>query len=838
MRFSTPVRLILLFAALAFGYFVAVPLFRGQSPIRLGIDLVGGVIVSYRPDFSTRTEAYKSMTDQQLLAICRETLSRRLERKLKTIPDVVIRDDQRLVVSIPAVHDYQGVLDLVGRPHHLTLRLVSAIYEEPQSEVKTYGYGDLFYELQPAVFSGDMLDPSKTRVSPPDFSSLDKSQRYAGVTFAFLKPFNRQFEAFTARNIGSSLAILLDDSVAVVATIKTAIAAEAVLTGEYTQQEANDHRILLQSGTMPISLNVESMSTIGPTLGQEIVDRGTKAVLLAVILLFVVLMIAYIHRTWFLLAGVLSLLCLITLMVTGVAAFKVTIDLLGVAGFILGIGMGMDAFILVFEALEGTLRKHESPRIAQHCRGWVERVYSISGEGGMLLHSNLTAIVVLAALFHPDRLRSFAWDSFIGITASVLTIFVTRDVLANTYEFAPHIARSPLDALRGANLKIFGLRKVYGLATVIVLGLAVAILVGVNPAGLRLRLGSDFQPGTQIIASAPTPGNVERATQALRASNTGLTVASQSLGGARGGRYLLTISAPLLLEAESETEDLGGGAPVPGFGEAGGQSSRSDQPGQSTQSVAVTPLPGKLNPAEIVSTLRLNSVNVLSMNSIDSKVSLGSFLKSIRILLVAFGLMALYFFALQGPIEALFAGGSTVSYLPAGAATWVSAGIILALVVDVSCVLVGSAILGIEVGLPLIAGLLTIIGYSVTDSVVLWNHIKAGIEGQDLRDPESVKDVVTSSIDRILCRSMLTSACVMMPAVAIIVLKLAPLIDFAYVMLIGTISGALSSIYVVGVFAHGALLRAGRQMAARPSPAYASGREPGSRDLSEIEGEW
>ena len=105
----------------------------------------------------------------------------------------------------------------------------------------------------------------------------------------------------------------------------------------------------------------------------------------------------------------------------------------------------------------------------------------------------------------------------------------------------------------------------------------------------------------------------------------------------------------------------------------------------------------------------------------------------------------------------------------------------------------------------MIAGLLTILGYSVNDSVVLWSHIRQ--RWAELRDKLTVTEVVTRAVDGILSRALLTSLSTLVPAMVILAVGLTPLIDFAWVMIAGVVSGTLSSIFVVGSFAVRALER-------------------------------
>ena len=105
------------------------PVLDGRSPVELGVDLSGGAIVTYRPDFSGRLAGFEDVSQEELLALAKETLSSRLSRSFSTIPEVVVRGDQTIVVTIPSRLDQKEVLELIGKTYHLTLRLV--LQEQP-----------------------------------------------------------------------------------------------------------------------------------------------------------------------------------------------------------------------------------------------------------------------------------------------------------------------------------------------------------------------------------------------------------------------------------------------------------------------------------------------------------------------------------------------------------------------------------------------------------------------------------------------------------------------------------------------------------------------------------
>ena len=353
------------------GYLI-LPLMKGKSPIRFGLDIAGGVVVSYRADLSNRIESYKHLSDDELLKISKEILSDRLYRKLKIDPDILIRDDNRIIVSIPSVQNYKQVFEIVGQTFHLTMSLVKEYDKEMPGKELIY-YGGKYLELEKPTFSGDMLDISSIKLQVGDGSPK--------VAFSFRSPFNKKFEEFTKNNLGKKLAILLDDKIEVIGVIKDVINTAAVLSGGYTLEQAKDHAVLLRSGNLPISLQIESMSGIGPSLGQKVKDAGFTAVLFSIFLLLFVILIVYLHRSWFLLTGMISLFTLVISIAGFVAIAKITLDFGAIAGIILSVGMGMDSLFIIFESLETQLKNFEPHQIARNVHFFVKEIYSFSNEG-------------------------------------------------------------------------------------------------------------------------------------------------------------------------------------------------------------------------------------------------------------------------------------------------------------------------------------------------------------------------------------------------------------------------------------------------------------------------
>ncbi len=791
------------------------PLIKGQSPIRFGLDISGGVVVSYKPDFTTTLEKYKQISKQEILKSCKDILTDRLNRKLHITPDIYIRSDERIIVSIPNVQNYNQVLEIVGQTYKLTLRIIVNEYFEEIPGLKLFEYYNTYYELGEAQFSGDMLDPKSIRVQSGDPQAFKSEDRAPRVAFAFNSPYDKAFEKFTRENKGKKLAILLDDQIEVIATIQSAISKGGVLTGNYTYEEANDNAILLISGTLPVSLKMESLSGVGPSLGQKVKELGLTAALLSILLLLFLIFIAYLHRSWFLFSGMIILFVLLFSIAGMVSAFDLTLDFAGIAGLILAVGMGMDAFIIIFESLEDKLKDLPSSAIAKHLNIIVGEIYSFASEGRVLFHANMTTLLAIIMCLYIDRVKFFALFIIVGIFASFYTILITRELLRYTYNLAPNFGPSLIGWLRGKQPGIFRLYKPYLAFSVIVFLFAIFLLQQSSSGKKYLQLGSDFKPGTQIICKTEKFNNIDNAISEITSNIPEANLKVQKLlskGQVSTTRYLLNLDIPLLsmnissdspnLTQRNEDErmtsedlvDFGSMPESSIFGE-NRELNNSEFSFSSTSDQQV-----HLTPNFLVSVLNKHDIDLLSVTSIDSKVSSKRFSSSLSALFFSFGLLAFYLIVIQNFLNKTFFSKNIDVQLGIRNPVWVSVGVLLALVHDISIILILCFFLKIKISLTVIAAILTIIGYSVNDSVVVWSHIEKKAIKYKAKEINPFQ-LTKSCIDSILIRAALTSVSTIIPALAILVIGIDPLKDFALVITVGTIAGTFSSIFVVGFFA-------------------------------------
>ncbi|MEM9557860.1 MAG: hypothetical protein AAGC60_26620 [Acidobacteriota bacterium] len=776
--------LILLSVLLAFS--LLQPLAEGGSPFDLGLDLSGGVRVTYRPDFDRVPDRLAELPRAELLAMAKETLSGRLVHRFDTLPDVVVRDDSKIVVSLPGEHDQRQVLETLGETYRLTFRRALAVHDvRPDASTADEAtlirsYEGRWLELGAELLDGSQLDPRSIRVLSPAQDSFDNLGQGATIGFAFRPPFDESFAEITRDSIGGTLAILLDDRVEWAGRVEQEIRGDGVLRGGYTVDEATEVAGLLRAGQLPVSLAVEGLSAVGPTLGQEVLDSGRAALLWSAGLLALVLLLAYGHRPALLLTGWVSLASLLFFTLGMIAALGLTVDLVAIAGLVLSIGMGMDAFILVFEALERRGLGGRPAEIARSPLGRVRQIYGFRGEGRTLVHANATTLLVVMLLFLPDRLQSFATFLVVGLVASLLTLLVTHGLLTSCarQKWLEDTGRpSLLGFVRRARPGVFRLRHLY--LTGLVVFLVGSALTLDARGGSWLQLGSDFRPGLEMHVELPRGGEIEPLVADWQNRHPGLEARYRTFEpgttevGADAPNYLVTLEG---------------------------------EPWQGSESAETI--------AALAADLGARGATLREMSSVDARLSAERMLSSLSVLLLSFLLLGFYLRFVQHRIDGWLSPRARIH--KAGGRIFV--GTVLAVVLDVAVVLTALALLSVPLGLPVIAALLTIVGYSVNDSMVLWSHLSRPGRSSD---DGGITQRINEGVDRILSRAVLTSLSTLAPAVVVLAIGLEPLRGFAWAVVFGTIAGTLSSLFVVASFA------APASIGQRRSNLQAPGQNPG-----------
>jgi len=307
---------------------------------------------------------------------------------------------------------------IIGKTAKLTFHKVSQRTSNPEERVKNrqillpaQDEEGVFYILDKTpVINGDHL----TDAQP----AFDQNNRPA-VSFRLNTTGARIFGQYTAENIGTPFAIVLDKEVVSAPTIQSHISGgSGIITGQFGVEETTLLSIQLRAGALPAELEYLQESTVGPDLGQDSIDAGTLACIVAFIAVLVFMSLSY---------GLFGIFANVALIINIALIFAIlsiisgTLTLPGIAGIVLTVGMAVDANVLVFERIREELKKAKNPRKAIEL-GY-ERAFSA------IIDANITTLIaaVILLVFGSGPVKGFAITLGIGIVTSVFTaIWVTR----------------------------------------------------------------------------------------------------------------------------------------------------------------------------------------------------------------------------------------------------------------------------------------------------------------------------------------------------------------------------------------------------------------------------
>ena len=365
--------------------------------------------------------AEQQAVDDRTMAQSLEIIRRRIDEAGTREPTIQRQGTDRILVQVPGVGSAQEVKDLIGKTAVLTFNPVVSRTSDPDASA---GAGNMlippidepgtFYVLErsPVVSGEDLVD------AQPAF---DQNGRPA-VNFRFNPTGGRKFGDYTADNIGSPFAIVLDSEVISAPTIQSHISGgSGIITGRFSVEESTNLAILLRAGSLPAELTFLEERTIGPELGQDSIDAGKVACLVAGLLVLVYMALSY--GLFGVFANV-ALIINVGLLFGLLSMIGATLTLPGIAGIVLTIGMAVDANVIVFERIREELRTAKGPARAIEM-GYEKALSSI-------IDANITTFITATILFvmGSGPVRGFAITLGLGIITSVFTaIFVTRALI-------------------------------------------------------------------------------------------------------------------------------------------------------------------------------------------------------------------------------------------------------------------------------------------------------------------------------------------------------------------------------------------------------------------------
>lgn len=396
----------------------------------LGLDLQGGAHLIYEADFSNVA------TDNKMDSMegARDVIERRVNLFGVTEPLVQINkvgSHYRLIVELAGIKDAHQAIEMIGQTPFLDFREekdksetdnILAIQKELIEKIKggleiSEEEGTILLEdpyFKPTLLTGQYLKGSQMQ--------FDQQTYQPQISLEFNSEGSEMFAELTRKNIGKRMAIYLDNELISAPMVQEAITGgKAQITGDFSLDEAKTLVQRLNAGALPVPINLISQQTVGASLGQISLDKSLKAAIFG--FLIVLLFMIFYYR----LPGLLASFALIIYVILVLAIFKlipVTLTLAGIAGFILSIGMAVDANILIFERFKEEFKKGKS--LGGSIDEGFRRAWSAIRDG------NISTIItcLILYIFATGLVKGFALTLGIGVLISMFSaIIVTKNLL-------------------------------------------------------------------------------------------------------------------------------------------------------------------------------------------------------------------------------------------------------------------------------------------------------------------------------------------------------------------------------------------------------------------------
>lgn len=384
--------------------------YEKQFKLKLGLDLQGGTHLVYQGDLKDIAQEARA----DAMASARDVIERRVNAFGVSEPLVQVSGTDRLIVELPGVKDINEAINQIGQTPFMEFREENP---NPQS-ITPNENGEVQISADQAFLPTSLTGKEFKRAT----LEFDQNTGVPQISLQFDSEGTKKFAEITQKNVGKRVAIFLDGQILSAPTVGTAITdGRAVITGQFSVQEAKELVTRLNSGALPVPIKLIQQENVGATLGLLSVKQSVAAGLIgfAVIALFMLI--------YYRLPGLLAVFALSIYTVLSLAIFKVfgiTLTLAGIAGFILSVGMAVDANILIFERMKEELRKGKSLNQAVEdgfSRAWLS-----------VRDSNVSSLITTFILgyFGSSIIRGFAITLSLGILVSMFTaITVTRTFL-------------------------------------------------------------------------------------------------------------------------------------------------------------------------------------------------------------------------------------------------------------------------------------------------------------------------------------------------------------------------------------------------------------------------
>jgi len=541
------------------------------------------------------------------------------------------------------------------------------------------------------------------------------------------------WKKLTGDNVGKSIAIVLDDYVYSFPTVQGEIAGgRSSITGNFTIQEAEDLATVLKAGKLPAPARIVEEAVVGPTLGQESINGGLISFAASFVLVMGFLVFYYNMAGW---AANLALLANVFFIFGVMASLGAVLTLPGIAGIVLTIGVAIDSNVLIYERIREELRRGTGARLA------VEQGYQAAYSA--IIDSNVTSLLtgIILYVFGSGPIQGFATTLIIGIFCSLFSaIFLTRLVFEAKLASKKPITVSTKfseGAFRNIKYDFISKRKMaYGFSGLI-------ILAGIVSMGVRgFSYGVDFLGGRSYVVEFAEPVNSETLSQSL-ASAFEIAPSVKTFGADNR----VKITTAFRVDDSGETVD------------------------NEVLELLETSLVAAGTPGEVLSSQKVGP-------------TIASDIKRSAMLAVLFSLIVIFLYILIRFKKWQFSAGAVVALFHD-----------VLVVLSLFSIFYGILPFSMEIDQAFIAAILTVVGYSINDTVVVFDRIRE-FQAEHVASKHTFKSVINQALNDTLSRTLLTGVTSAMVLLVLFFFGGETLKGFTFALFAGLLVGTYSSVFI------------------------------------------
>ncbi|MBO4749312.1 MAG: protein translocase subunit SecD [Lachnospiraceae bacterium] len=693
------------------------------SDIKLGLDLAGGVSITYQ----VVGEETPDSTDMK------DTIYKLQQRVEGYSTEAIVYQEglNRINIEIPGVQDANKILQELGRPGSLYF-----IREKDDEGNANYSYTTSGYVLNKTI--DEMLADGSITLSGTDVQSADAGYQQNSmnnneivVSLAMTEEGTQKFAELTKEaynNNHATIAIYYDGAIVTAPQVQAIITdGHAVINGQRTMEEAEQLASTIRIGGLKLELEEIHSKVVGAQLGTEAIQTSLQAGLIGLIIVAVFMIAVYFVSGF---ASVIALCIYVALVVLLIRGFDMTLTLAGVAGIILSIGMAVDANVIIFARIREELATGKTTQSS--IKIGFDKALSAIVDG------NVTTLIAAAVLLFlaPGSIKGFAQTLALGIVVSMFTaLVVTRLIMNALYAIGIKDAKWYGIGKERKSIDFISKKGIFFGVSIAVI-VAGFIIMGINAYNGKdaLNYSLEFKGGTATTVTFNDKMSLEEADQKVTPVITEVTGSAVQVQTVQDSNEIIFKTNSLSVDQRAALED------------------------------------------RLVSDFNVDR-SLITTETISSTISNEMKRDTIIAVVVAIACMLLY---IRIRFSDIRFGVSSIA----------------ALMHDVLVVLAFYAAARVSVGNTFIACMLTIVGYSINASIVIFDRVRENLAEKSRQ--ETVEDMVNKSITQTLSRSIFTSLTTFIMVACLYVLGVTSIRDFALPLMVGIVCGAYSSVCIVG----------------------------------------